>query len=162
MAETGLVAIEGKTVVDWAVIKTSADQSRKATKDIIERVWEIKKRFVDFQDRHGGFVAIEAQVPGSMGRSSHAVTAKLYGAYCAQLALAETKPLWILPPNIKKRLTGRKGASKDEVRRICQEIVSFEAREIEYKYQRQAVWDAVAVIMALQPEISRLRESIPK
>lgn len=159
LTATGLARIVDGAVTHWAVVKSKVGSNEKATPDLARRLHDLAvgvRRFV--ADTGGPAVfCVEAQVGASMGRSGMGSTFKLGAAYGAVLASSPYPPLVVPPAEVKRRLRGKGEVSKDEIRNYCvAHVRGRHPAEPKSKADREAVWDAAAVAIAMEPELERL------
>lgn len=162
---TGLAALDFKArkVVDWECIRTKPEKSLgRKTDDMARRVAVIFHGAADFIERNKGAVAIEAQTASSYGNkaSMKNVGALMlgYAACLSAAAMYGKKPILVMPGVVKSRVTGHKGASKQEAwDHAAKHFTSFPPLP-STKPAREAVQDAVAVGLAALEDLQQLQD----
>lgn len=154
LTESGLVAVDDLDVVGWDVIKTRRDNDLTVQEDLIRRSHIIRDGIRAFEEEYGGVPCIESQQGNP--RSGHASNFNLGVAYGAVLAGLETKPIPIVPSEVKRKLKGKRSVSKKEIREYCRVHFDVWPQDLEHKYVKEAVGDAAAVVAALEDELDRL------
>lgn len=166
LARTGIAIIQGDVVLDWKVIKSEVDGSEKKMDDLARRIHELGsayRTFVAPYVHEKPVFCVEGQVAASFGdkKMGPATPFKMGVAYGAILASSPSPPLVINPSEVRRRLRGRRDVSKDDIRNYCK--AHFGTRhpaEPKAKLDREAVWDAVAVVLAMEPELERLQSFV--
>lgn len=162
LTATGVSAIDLRQnrVISWTVISSETDDSEKKLVDVARRLFELGRDFKLFVEPFGPtVVCVEAQVAAMFsGKAGPATPFKIGAAYGAILASCPTHPLVINPSEVRRRLRGKKLVSKDDIRSYCKaHFGNQHPAEPKSKKNREAVWDSAAVVLAMEPELDRLR-----
>lgn len=159
LTRTGVAIVEDSRVLAWTVIKSEVVDSDAKIEDLARRVYEMGKEFREYIAPHlPAVVCIEGQVAASFGKKMGPATPfKMGVAYGAFLTSTPTPPLVINPSEIRRRLRGKQTVTKEDIIRYGKaHFGSMYPQEPRAKADREAVWDAVAVVLALEPELERL------
>lgn len=166
LTRTGVAVVQGDVVLAWTAIKSEVDDSEKKMDDLARRVHELAgafRAFVKPYVHERPVFCVEGQVAGSFGGKMMGPSTpfKIGVAYGAILASCTSPPLVINPSEVRRRLLGQRAVKKPQMRTYCK--AHFGERhppEPKTKMDREAVWDAVAVVLAMDPELERLRSFV--
>lgn len=164
LTATGIARIVDDEVVDWTTLRTKPGADKKMD-DVVRRVYEVSNGVREFMARDRGptLVCIEGQVASSFGKASLKNVGMLMAAFGGVIGVCQAQPLVIAPGEIRRRLRGRGEVSKDEIRGYCKaHFGDAHPKEPKTKGEREAVWDAVAVVLAMEPEIDRLEAYVAR
>lgn len=164
LTATGIAALdfESQQVTAWRAIRTDPDNKfRLKSEDLMRRALQIKTAIQDFTRQHRGIAAMEVQVSGSMGKRNENAAAKVALAYGTILGSIPGNPVLVMPTEVKRRLTGSPGSSKEQCWDACRSQLRKTPEELRSKVDREAVHDAVSVAFACRQEFEQLRSMLP-
>ena len=161
---TGICAVDldTRSIRAWECIRTAPSKTAgRRTDDLARRLTEVAAGVSAFLARWPGVVVLEAQTPSSHGRASMANAGLLMAAYGACIgALGGRKPIILMPSEVRRRVTGRTGATKTEAWMAAKAHFSSYPDPLRSRAALEAVHDAVCVALAARPELHRLKELI--
>jgi Holliday junction resolvasome RuvABC endonuclease subunit len=168
LTATGMAALDfqARRVIAWDCVRTKPDNGvGRKTDDLARRVSEVFQGVADFIEANRGALAIEAQVASSFssrkikGMASMKNVGMLMAGYSACIcagAMYGKKPILVMPATVKHRVTGHKGASKQEAWNHAAKHFTSLPPLPSSKVPREAVQDAVAVGLAALPEMQQI------
>jgi Holliday junction resolvasome RuvABC endonuclease subunit len=164
LTATGMAALDfqARRVLAWDCVRTKPDNGvGRKTDDLARRVREVFQGVADFIEANQGALAIEAQTASSYGQASLKNVGMLMAGYSACIcagAMYGKKPILVMPATVKHRVTGHKGASKQEAWNHAAKHFTSLPPLPSSKVPREAVQDAVAVGLAALPELQQFHD----